>query len=443
MTQRRITRRNALQIGVVATTLPLVHIRSAGAAGKLKVALTKSFVPGADVALSKLIGQWGKETKTAVQVDSVSDTALTLAAEAQARIGHDVVRVIYTSVNQYAQLLAPVDDVVGRLQQQYGPVNETIEYVGKVDGHWAAVPTTLFSYVFPYVARIDVFQQQLGMDLLQIFPTKGEMGPGYDHWTWEAFLHAAAKCAKAGMPFGLPISPCSDADAWLGALFRSYGAELVDVEGNIAVNSEPVRTVLDYMKRLTPHLPGGVNSWDNASNNRALISGQSALIINPPSAWASAVKDQPQVGSQCWHFPMPAGPKGRFTPINPSFLGVWQFSANKSAAKELIEWLGQREQAEKVCVVDRGYDIPPFLSMSDFKVWDDEGPPKGTLSNYPIKPGHHAIATISGYPAPPDVAFQIVNLYVMENMIAKVTQSGQSIDQAIAWARRELEGLRR
>jgi hypothetical protein len=197
MTQHHITRRDALKIGAVATTLPLVHIRTAGAAGKLKVALTKSLVPGADAALDTLIGQWGEETKTEVQVDSVSDTGLTLAAEAQARIGHDVVRVVYTSVNQYAQLLAPVDDVVGRLQQKYGPVNETIEYVGKVDGHWPAVPTTFFSYVFPCAARIDVFQQQLGMDLLGIFPAKGEMGPGYDQWTWGAFLLAAEKCAKA------------------------------------------------------------------------------------------------------------------------------------------------------------------------------------------------------------------------------------------------------
>jgi hypothetical protein len=32
------------------------------------------------------------------------------------------------------------------------------------------------------------------------------------------------------MSFGLPINHCSDADAWLGALFRGCGAELIDVE---------------------------------------------------------------------------------------------------------------------------------------------------------------------------------------------------------------------
>jgi hypothetical protein len=58
--------------------LPLVHIGTAGAAGKLKVALGNSFVPGADAAIRALIGQWGEETKTEVQVDSVSELGLTL-----------------------------------------------------------------------------------------------------------------------------------------------------------------------------------------------------------------------------------------------------------------------------------------------------------------------------------------------------------------------------
>jgi hypothetical protein len=127
----------------VAATLPLVHIRTAGAAGKLKVALPTSFTPGADAARRKLLEQWGEQTKTEVQVDFLSDPELTLAAEAQARIGHDVVRISSYFVSQYAHLLEPADEVVGRLQHTYGPVNDTVEYVGKVDGHWPVVPTTM------------------------------------------------------------------------------------------------------------------------------------------------------------------------------------------------------------------------------------------------------------------------------------------------------------
>jgi hypothetical protein len=47
------------------------------------------------------------------------------------------------------------------------------------------------------------------------------------------------------------------------------------------VRSDEVRQVLEYLVKF---LPRDVLSYDSASNNRALISGQSALIFNPPSA---------------------------------------------------------------------------------------------------------------------------------------------------------------
>jgi ABC-type glycerol-3-phosphate transport system substrate-binding protein len=234
-----------------------------------------------------------------------------------------------------------------------------------------------------------------------------------------------------------------DAVDWVGTLFHSFGAELVDAEGNVTVRSDAVRQVLDYARRLMPFLPGDVYSWDDASNNRALISGKSALIMNPPSAWAVAVRDNPPVGAQCWTHPMPAGPRGRFAPHVPFFYGVWSFSSNKTAAKELIEYLSEREQAEALCTASRGYDLPPFASMNDFTVWRDVEPPKGTVFNYPVRASHHAEPLIAGWPAPPEIGVQIYNQATMTKMIARVAQSGEPIEQTIAWAEGELAGYTR
>ncbi len=60
------------------------------------------------------------------------------------------------------------------------------------------------------------------------------------------------------------------------------------------------------------------------------------MIMNPPSAWAVAKRDAPQVAEQCWTHGFPTGPKGRFAPFLPYFLAVWNFSKNKEAAKSLI-----------------------------------------------------------------------------------------------------------
>jgi hypothetical protein len=50
-------------------------------------------------------------------------------------------------------------------------------------------------------------------------------------------------------------------------------------------------------------MPADAASYDDASNNRALISGKSALIFNPPSAWAVAKRDNPSLAADCWTFP--------------------------------------------------------------------------------------------------------------------------------------------
>jgi hypothetical protein len=370
---------------------------------------------------------------------------MTLVAEgeAHARTGHDMLYLSYFDIARHAPALEPADDIVEELQRTYGELSAAAEHWGKSDGQWVGVPTSFLSGSYSCVGRIDILKQHANIDLQAIFPAQPEMGPSFDGWTWEAFLSAAEACAKTDAAFGLPISPCADAWAWLGMVFRSFGAELVDGKGQIAVKSDATVAALDYLRRLGAFLPTNVYTWDNASNNRALISGRSALIVNPASAWAQAVKDQPQIGSQCWHFPAPAGPKGRYITLFPAFLCTWSFSPNKAAAKELIRWLSRRETVERICIASHGYNIPPFLSMSDFKVWQEEGLPVGTLYNYPIKPSHHTTTMVPTDPAPTGIAPPIYNLWILPNMVAKVTQSKEPIESAIAWAERELEGTMR
>ena len=442
-----LSRRGALKLGAAAAALPLVHVRTAGAAGKLALGLWDHWVPNGNVAMRKLVDQWAERTKTEVQLDFITSVGnknlLTIAAESQARSGHDVLAFPTWEVRNNARLLEPMDDVVGRLSAKYGPITPISEYLAKVDGAWRAMPSISGSQNKPCCSRLDFFKSQMNMDLQEVFPVADKMGAGYDNWTWETFLSAAEKAKAANLPFGLPMGQFTDAVDWVGALFSSYGAELVDSKGNITVKSDKVRAVLDYGKRLVPYLPGDVFSWDDASNNRALISGRSALVFNPPSAWAVAKKDAPQVAEQCWTHPNPTGPNGRVLPHLPYFWGVWNFSRNKTAAKELIEWLSEREQAQQLCNASSGYDIPPFQSMTDFPIWAEEGPPKGSVFNYPLKPQHNARAHIAAFPAPPDVAVQIYNQATMTKMIARCTQGGQSIDQTIAWAQGELEGFNR
>ena len=298
-----------------------------------------------------------------------------------------------------AKNLEPVDDVMKPLIAQNGNVVAVAEYLGKQDGHWLAVPATPGSQVKGPCARIDLFKQHVGLDLTKMYPAGAPPDKALtDRWTWDAFLAAAEKCFKAGYPFGLGLGETTDSVDWVGALFAAYGAELVDAKGNITVNSDATKQVLEYAKRLVPFLPPDVFAWDDASNNKWLIAGKGALIMNPPSAWAVAKRDNPKVAEQLWTFPSPKGPKGRYQPGLPFFWGIWKFADNKSAAKSLLTYLSQRSVVEQLVAASGGYDIPSFSGLRDFKIWAEEGPPKGTLYNYP--PRNDEIVWIAASPAP-------------------------------------------
>ena len=447
MLKTGISRRKALATGAAAAALPLVHIRTAGAAGRLSVGFWDHWVPVGNDAMRRMVAKWADQTKTEVTIDFITTVGnknlLTIAAESQAGTGHDLQTFPTWEVLNNAGKLEPMDDVVGRLTGKYGPLDPIMAYLAKSEGSYRAMPTYVGSQNKPCVGRLDLFKQHVGMDVQATFPAAPQMGPGYDQWTWDAFLTAAEKCHKAGYPFGMPMGQFTDAVDWVGAAFRSNGAVLVNEKGDVTVKSDQVRHVLEWFKKLCAVLPADVYSWDDASNNRALISGKAALIMNPPSAWAVAKKDNPKVAENCWTFPPPAGPAGRYVPYLPYFWGVWKFAQNKSAAKDLIEWLMQREQAEVLVTAVSGYDLPPFASMNDFPVWLNEAPPKGTIANYPIKPGHKDSASIAAYPAPPDIAVQIYNQATMTKMVARVAQNNEPIEQVVSWAQNELEGFAR
>ncbi len=225
-------------------------------------------------------------------------------------------------------------------------------------------------------------------------------------------------------------------------MFAAFGAELIDREGNIQVKSDNVRAVLEYGQKWVKTLPDDTIAYDDATDNRALISGKSALIYNPPSAWAVARRDAPQVAADCWTFPAAAGPKGRFVPYAAFFWGVWSFSRNKAAAKDLLVYLMERPQVEERTTVVHGFDLPPFDTMNDFKVWEEAEPPKGTIYNYPLRPWHNARPNVAASWAAPEVAVQIYNSGMLAGMLARLL-TGQSIDQVVAWTQAELEGFLR
>jgi ABC-type glycerol-3-phosphate transport system substrate-binding protein len=441
---RTITRRRLLATTAASTALiAMPYVRSAHAAGKLSIGLWDHWVPGANNVSKALIEEWAAKEKVEVTIDYITSQGdkllLTMAAEAQARSGHDILAFATWNPHGYAEQLEPVNDIVEPLLKQNGATNPTVEYLGKLDSKWLAVPATIGSQIKGPCSRLDLMKQHAGLDMKAMYPAGG--APQADNWNLETFLKAAEACHKAGHPFGIGLGTTSDSVDSAGAFFHAFGAQLVDKTGKITVKSDPVRQALEFHKKLFQFLPADVPAWDDSNNNKWLISGKGALIMNPPSAWAVAKRDAPQVAEQCWTHGFPSGPKGRYAPYLPFFWGVWQFSKNKPAAKSLLVHLSQADAVEKLVAASGGYDLPSFANFTTFKTWAEQGPPTGTLYHYP-NPHNHQVLSIAAAPAPPKIAHQIYTQGLMTKMAVRHNQ-GEAIEKTLAWAEGELEGMMR
>jgi ABC-type glycerol-3-phosphate transport system substrate-binding protein len=445
----RTTRRGLLKSTLfgAAAALAAPYVKDSYAAGSVTLGVWDHWVPGANNAFAALCGEWGTKNNVEVRIDFITSQGekdkLTAAAEAQAGTGHDVMSLRDWSVRTYAELLEPLDGITAELVKHYGPISPVAEYLGKTKGAWRGVPATSGSQVKPCCSRLDLYKEHAGIDLRELFPADESKWDAakINGWTWDTYLTAAEKLFKAGYPLGLPMGQTSDSVDWVGALFNAYGVVMVDAQDNIKINSDETRAALEYAKKLTAALPPDVYAWDDAGNNRWLISGKGSGIMNPPSAWAVAKRDNPKVAENCWTHPMPRGPKGRFVGQLPQFYGLWSFSKNKSAAKELLLHLSQKPQVARLVEASFGFDLPSFRSMYDLDTWKTVEPPIGTVYGYPPRADEET--SIAGAPARSEVGAQIYNQAINTVMVAKFTQGGEKLEAVVKWAENELEGTLR
>ncbi|MEZ5741394.1 MAG: extracellular solute-binding protein [Burkholderiaceae bacterium] len=438
--RRKFIQRSA-QVSIAAITAPYIH--TSRAAGSVSIGFWDHWVPGANQATTDLVNEWAAREKVEVKIDYITSQGqknlLTIAAEGQAQSGHDILAFPTWWPADNARRLEPVDDIMTDLIKEHGAVNGTVEYLGRDSGHWIAIPATAGSQIKGPCSRIDLLKKHAGIDIQAMYPAGS--APKADGWNLETFLKAAQACHKGGNPFGIGFGQTSDSVDASGAFFQAMGATLVDAKGNITVDSDATRQALDYMKRLLEFLPPDVPAWDDASNNKWLVSGNGSLIMNPPSAWAVAKRDAPQIAEQLWTHGFPVGPNGRFAPFLPYFWGIWNFGKNKSASKSLLRHLSTKDAVAKMVAASGGYDLPSFANLTTLPTWAEAGPPKGTLYHYP-NPHSHQNLSIAASPAPPKIGVQIYSQGVMTKMAVRHAR-GESVEKTIGWAASELEGFMR
>src|SRR5260370_14706082 len=286
MQVERLSRRRVMAGSAAIGLVAAPFVRSANAAGNLQCGLWDHWVPGANEVQSAIIKEWADKEKVDVKVDYITSQGnqllLRLAAESQARSGHDIMEFTNWESAQMNAALEPVDDVIKSVVARNGPIDPAVEYLGKFEGKWLGVPMTRGTLLLGCCSRFDLMKEHGGVDVQALYPAGKP--PADASWTWDAFLVSAGKRQKARYAFALPLGSTTDTNQWVGALFLAYGAQLMDAKGNVTVKTDAVRQVLEYGKKLAAFVPPDAPSWDDASNNKRLFPAKVSLIFNPPTA---------------------------------------------------------------------------------------------------------------------------------------------------------------
>src|SRR6516165_8578892 len=86
---------------------------------------------------------------------------------------------------------------------------------------------------------------------------------------------------KTGIPVGIGLSPEIDTAMAMRALLYSFGGSEQDEHGKLILNSKNTLEALKFAKALyTETMTPEVLAWDATSNNRAMLSGKSSVVLN-------------------------------------------------------------------------------------------------------------------------------------------------------------------
>jgi multiple sugar transport system substrate-binding protein len=297
----------------------------------LTVWMKKQFVDASNTAFMARAQQFGTDRNVNVQANIIAYEEIYPKWIAAIESGNvpDVSFFGYQEVGEfYAKgVLRDVSQVYAALQQKtafYPSLHEPITYHGK-------------QYAIPFWTEGTVMFVR--KDLL------GAAGMPLPT-TWQQFRTAAKAVTKpeasvygAGIGYGR-----GDSDAeWLTrSILWSYGGSLFNKDGAVAVNSpqtvEAFQFIADIFLKDQSTPPTAVN-WDDSGNNKAYLSGQAAMVINPGSILWSLQHDFPDLLPKTAIMALPAGPKGAFTAGILNNLGIFTKSKNPTLAQDFIAYV--------------------------------------------------------------------------------------------------------
>ena len=397
--------------------------------GTLRILQWSHFVPAYDRWFDNVYTKrWGRANDTEVIVDHVNqaDLPARVAAEAQARRGHDLVATL-APLPQYEDLVINHNEIVQQVRRRRGPM-------AGVAFRSCYNPRTKKYFGFPDSYAPDPVNYRI------------------DHWreagtrptTWENVLRAAPRLRRMNHPIGLGMSNEIDSNMFLMALMMCFGSFIQNREHRVILNSRRTVEVLRFARELYRRgMSDEIFAWTAASNNQAMLAGRLSMALNAISITRSAELSNRELASRIALAPIPAGPGGRrigLEHVMHTYM-VWRFAQNRRAAVKFladleIKYTGAFENS-------RFYNFPTFpraVRNIRTRLRRDPATPRGKYVILDTISRRHTYNV--GYPGFANAAIgQVFDEYLIPQMFAEVARGRRTPQDAARDYQRRLGAI--
>ena len=431
--------RRTLGLGVGALTAAGMFGRGASAAipegnatmpnlpiekgASLRVLRPAKFVAPDETIFNENTKAFTDKTGVEVKVDysGWEDLRPQTAVSANTGAGPDVIVGWTDDPHLYSDKLLDLTDIATYLGNKYGGWYDLAKKYGEKEGtdKWIAIPMGATGGLALYRKS---WLNEVGFDSLPK--------------DMDGFLDCCRKMQKAGHPAGFALGHAvGDANAYAHWLVWSHGGQMTDKDGKVTINSPETVAALKYGRELYKTFIPGTVSWNDTSNNKALLAGQIGITQNGVSLYYAAKNStDPEIaaiGKDLFHAHMPVGPTGKPTEgalaINAM---IFKHTKFPNAAKQYLTFMMEAQQYDKWLTGSFGYWAQPLKAYESSGVWSDD--PKVGMYRDTMDNGRWY-----AYPAAiTDKSGAVMADYVMVDMVAAASTGSASPEEAAKEAER-------
>lgn len=439
---RRFTRRQTIGLGVGAVAamsslgratraaVPVADVAAPEFAiesgAELRVLRPAKFVPADETLFNENTQKFVDATGVPVKVDyqAWEDLRPQTAVTANTGAGPDVVLGWTDDPHLYGDKLVEITDIADYLGAKYGGWYPVAELYGKRFGteNWVAIPfggsggPALYRKSWINEAGFDEFPKDT-----------------------DGFLKLCQAMQKSGHPAGFALGHAvGDANSFCHWLVWSHGGFMIDEDQKVAINSKETIEALKYGRALYETFIPGTLSWNDVSNNKAMLAGEIGVSQNGVSLYnAFRNSEDANVKAQAedvYMARMPTGPVGFGTEtalvVNAM---IFNHTAYPNAAKAYLTYMMEADQYDAWLTASSGYWAQPLKAYAESEVWTMD--PKVTLYRDTMKD-----SLWLAYKGPiSEASAAVVADYVMVDMVSSACSGSASAEDAAAEAERRAQ----